>query len=259
MDDLTTKYVKIGKVRSALNELVERVSKIYSTEDVIAECVSLRGYTGSHAERMISKLKDEGLFLVDSLSDIQLFTSISDEDLKNFGLVSHGHFLLGGRYTLPIRDISGEVVALVGWYPNTPRKYVTTPTYGFSKSATFFGQHHWSEAVEEVFLVEGIFDTLSLQAEGFPALGNQGLELSGYKQEMLKRYKKVIACPDGDSAGKSVNHYYSDRSTRIWRPVDTWIDLSKSGVKDIDDFLKQESNVSLLREKMSSREKVIVF
>lgn len=260
MDDLTTRYVKIGKVRSALTKVVEQVSKVYSTSDVVEECVALRGYTGTHAERMASRLRDEGLFLVNSLSDIQLFTSISNEDLENFGFMSHEHFLLSGRYTLPIRDISGEVVALVGWYPNTPRKYVTTPTYGFSKSTTFFGQHHWSATAETVFLVEGIFDTLALQSEGFNALGNQGLELSGYKQEMLKRYRKVIACPDGDSAGKSVNPYYSDRLTKVWRPVDTWINLSKSGVKDIDDFLKQESNVCLLRNKVeSSREKVIIL
>lgn len=255
MADLTIRYQKICRVRRNLSSLVNKLTQVYSTDEVILECMTQRGYTSNE---MYEILKSEGLFVASSLSDIKLLSDLSQEELEECGLVRDGNYILSGRFTLPIRDIVGEVVALVGWYPNTSRKYVTTPTYGFSKSATFYGIHHFAEHSSDCcFLVEGIFDTLSLLSLGYMALGNQGLELSAYKCEMLKRFAKVIAIPDGDAGGRSVNPFYhvvSRGKSKVWNiPVDTtFVDLSKSGVKDIDDYLKNEERTHEFKLKVST-------
>lgn len=247
--EMVETYKKIVEVRKKLTEWFDKVSSAFSTEEVVLECMALRGY---FSEELYNKLMSEKLFKVDNFTDANLICPMSEEDLKDCGLVLKSMFLLGGRYCLPIRDTVGRVMAIVGYYP-CERKYVTTPAFGFFKATSFYGVHNASYYDEPfICLCEGIFDTLSLQAWGIPALGNQGLDLSCFKSEMLSRYKKVICIPDADNAGKSVNPYYAravGKSDRIWRiPIDNvFIDLSPSGVKDIDDYLKNEEKARALK------------
>lgn len=240
-------YRRIVEVRNKLTDWFDNISSAFSTEEVVLECMALRGY---YSEELYNKLMSEHLFKVDNLTDVNLIYPMSENELSECGLVLKNMFLLGGRYCLPIRDTVGRVMAIVGYYP-CERKYVTTPTYGFSKATSFYGVHN-AYYYDEPFvcLCEGIYDTLSLQAWGIPALGNQGLDLSCFKSEMLSRYKKIICIPDADNAGKSVNPYYSRcKSDRIWRiPIDNvFIDLSSTGVKDIDDYLKNEDKAKALK------------
>lgn len=247
-------YKQIALVRERLTKWFNTVSELYSTEDTILECMALRGY---FSEEMFNHLTKERLFKIDVLSDATLTCSMTEQELEECGLVQNGIFLLAGRYCLPIRDIVGRVSAIVGYYP-CERKYVTTPTFGFSKATSFYGVEH-TDYFDKPFVVlcEGIFDTASLHAWGIPALGNQGLDLSGFKSEMLSRYKKIIAIPDADKAGKSVNPYmrsYSSNKSRKWViPVDNcFIDLTGTGVKDVDDYLKDEDRARLFHSVLSN-------
>lgn len=242
--NMVEKYQQIGKVQDVLTKWYECIKPIYSTDEVILDCMLLRGYT---SEQMYNHLKKIGLFKIEDISSAELFCRLTDEEYEQTGLKKNGKYLLSGRYCIPIRTIDNRISAIVGYYPDS-RKYVTTPTYGFSKATSLFGVEHL-EYLEApyVCLCEGIFDTLSLQAYGFPALGNQGLDLSAYKSEMLLRYQKIVAIPDGDKAGSTANPY---KAHSTGRKANTWsishnklfIDLSvlyKQGVKDIDDYFKQ--------------------
>lgn len=259
-------------VRRSLTQCFNSLSGVYSSDQVIAEVMYLRKYDKSpYRDSLYSYLKSVGIFRVDSLADIaQVVSGLTPEVLRVFGWDNgHGDFLLSGRYIVPIRDITGNVTALVGWFPDD-KKYITTPTYGFSKEGQFFGMEtfQWSwdggYAVPEgtvsrepakrglTYLVEGIFDTLTLQALGFPAIGNMGLTMSSFKSEMLKRYDRVVVIPDNDKAGSTASPYRGllgkggsrglyrpSASVTAWKiPVDNVVIRLPEGIKDADDLIK---------------------
>lgn len=255
---------KVLEVRSGLTDLVDKIQSVFSTDEVIAEVMSKRKYNISpYAEEMKKTLKEVGIFKVDYMSEIQyICPTLTTEEMKLYGIADkNGEYLLRGRYAVPIRDISGKVTALVGWFPDV-KKYVTTPTYGFSKDGQFFNMDCFSksfngdypkykdeetgevlESTGLVYLVEGIFDTLSLRSLGFPALGNMGLDMSLMKTEILTRFNKVIAIPDNDKAGMGTNKYLnriSGKSSKLgWliKNENVVVQLP-DGVKDVDDFIK---------------------
>lgn len=235
---------EILKVREGFTAFVEKVTKCWSTDAVITELMDLREYT---SQEMFNTLKEVGVFKVDSLSDLTYFAPESTENLQKWGLLtSTGEFILKGRYIVPIRDICSDVTALVGWYPDN-RKYITTPSFGFTRDAQFFNIECFESCMKNdggtVFLVEGIFDTLALRSLKFSALGNMGLDLSAIKVQILKRFGKVIAIPDNDTAGKSVNPYcnrFTNKSKRSpWNIENEVVFVGlPAGVKDVDDFIK---------------------
>lgn len=259
-------------VRRSLTQCFNSLSAVFSTDEVIAEVMHLRRYaTSPYRDSLFAYLKAVGIFKVDSLYDILLtIPGLTVDVLKLFGFVTDsGAFLLDNRYIIPIRDIMGNVTALTGWYPDT-KKYITTPTYGFSKEGQFFGMEtfQWSHtggyltpvdaAGEPVspkgltYLVEGIFDALSLQALGFPALANMGLTMSSYKSEILRRYGKVVVIPDNDKAGATASPYRGlfgrggsrdslrpSASSTAWRITNENVVMRlPDGIKDVDDLIK---------------------
>lgn len=237
----------VRQVRKEFTAFFTKMVNIYGGDELITELMIERKYKSRVMEQT---LKEIGVFKCDSISDITLFCpEVSNERLKQFGLLTeHGDYLLTGRYVVPIKDISGEIVALVGWHPmGGSRKYVTTPTLGFSRDTTFFNFDNAYKIAQEkfngvVYLVEGIFDTLALRAIGLPAMGNQGLEMSAFKANMLSRFSKVIAIPDGDRSGKGVNPFLNKASGKdtkfIWKiPIDHVFGILPLGVKDTDDFV----------------------
>lgn len=241
---------KVDKVREVVDQLTAFFKDAVATfggDLVISELMAYRSY---NTQEMLDTLREVGVFKIDYLSDLTLaFPSVTLDTLKTWGLVNDkGTFILGGRYVLPIRNISGKVIALVGWHPKGgARKYVTTPTFCFSRDVSFFNldcyRYAWEKWDGTVFLVEGIFDTLSLRSLGLPAIGNQGLEMSKIKSIILSRFGKVISFPDNDSAGRSVNPYtnaVSGKGTKfIWRITNNNVfGYLPQGVKDMDDFIK---------------------
>lgn len=255
---------KVLEVRNGLTDLVDKLSSVFSTNEVIDEIMSRRNYiTSPYAEEMRKTLKEVGVFKVDYMSEIQyVVPDISAENMKLFGIADkNGEFLLRSRFVIPIRDISGRVTALVGWFPDV-KKYVTTPTYGFSKDGQFFNMECFAKSFEGdypkykdeetgevlestgiVYLVEGIFDALSLRSLGFPALANMGLDMSLMKTEILTRFGKVIAIPDNDKAGMGTNQYLNrisgKKSKLTWliKNEHVVVQLPKDA-KDSDDFIK---------------------
>jgi hypothetical protein len=231
----------VKQVRQELTDFWDKVSDVYSNDDVIFELMSRRKYTD---ERMYNTLKEVKLTYFDTLSDVTCLFPLSQyKTAEHWGLTSpKGASLLSGRYIVPIRDINNKITALVGWFPDE-RKYITTPTFGFSRDAQFFNIETYgtlADKVDRVYLVEGIFDTLSLRSLGLFALGNMGLALSPIKVEILKRFGHVYAMPDGDNAGRGVLPFSGNGSKFKWN-INNDVSFCKLGlqdVKDPDDFVK---------------------
>lgn len=237
----------VRRIRDELTVFFDKVCRVLCSDQLILELMNERKY---NTQEMFDTLKEVGVFKVDYLSDLSLlFPEVTDKQYQEWGLVNeNGTFILGGRYVVAIRDITGKVAALVGWHPKGgSRKYVTTPTIGFSRDASFFNldcfTFSWEKWNGAVYLVEGIFDTLSLRSLGLPAIGNQGLEMSPVKTQILARFGKVIAIPDNDNSGLSVNpltNRFSGKSRKFaWKIQNEHVFVVlPDGVKDVDDFVK---------------------
>lgn len=230
---------------------LQSVSK--PTEKVVSEICTLRGYDMG---RMYSVLRRQGFSFVDDMDKFEKLRTAGD-DLALFS--KEGNFLLSGRYIFPVYDMLGNVVALIGWYPDE-KKYVTTPSKLFSKSGMFFGMEQLgSTGIGKPYvLVEGIFDSLSVRSLGFNCVAQMGISSSRYKEVLYSLFKSILAIPDNDKQGVDV--VVNDK----WKlPVNGKYMRWKSNyyLKDIDalcNAYSEEDMIDLLKEVQNQKDRVVV-
>lgn len=261
LSDVSEYRSLIIDVRQNLTRLTQELSTMFCDEDCISELMTMRKYSDP---RMYALLKSKGIFKVPCLSDIQVIAKahnipFSADYVRNYGLVgSNGGYWLQSRFCIPIRDIAGQVIAWVCWFPDN-RKYITTGTLGFTNTSTFFNAESYAQCMQSdhsrlAFVVEGIFDALSISSLGYCALGNQGLAMPPVKREMLNRFDTVVFIPDNDSAGRQSNPYLSPNSSHKWTAgTATRIVELQGKCKDMDDMIKtyQPENLDFLLGKDS--------
>jgi len=121
----------------------------------------------------------------------------------------------GGRLIYPIINAMDEVIAFggrvlkktdFGKYKNTKETLV------FNKSKTLYNINllkklKKEQTINEVIMVEGYMDTLSLYQAGFKnVVASMGTSLTQDQARLLKRYTdNVLISYDGDSAGQKAN------------------------------------------------------
>ena len=246
LSDVEQRQEYVKTIRRKLTGIYNILSSIYGGESVVDTIMTMRGYTDN---RMRDYLLTKQIVRMPALSDITHFASgygikIDQQTLTHMGIVSpQGEYFLQDRFALPLRTWSGEIQALVCWYPDR-RKYITTSTLGFTTVASFFNMESYPAAYKfpdgksRVFVVEGIFDALSISSLGYCALGNQGLNLSNLKKEMLSRFDIVYFIPDNDEPGNKSNKYLCSRSTHLWDTPNGRLIKLDGPVKDMDDVIK---------------------
>ena len=231
-----------NETTQAFEQAYEYIKSCFAT-DYVTDLMTLRGYVGEEQKQLIAEMElgicelqyDEIEFLGDKAKDNGLLTR-------------GGDFLLNGRYIVPIRDISDRLVALVGYIPDyQPKKYLTTPSPFFSKSCMLFNFRQaydtsWSYYNGIVFVVEGIFDALSLRSIGLPAVSVMGSSLEPAKGTLLSLFRKAVCIPDDDKTGKRALDRYSKYG---WKVPDSAVMVNLHGsefmeglkLKDMDDFV----------------------
>lgn len=178
----------------------------FASDSVDTLC-QMRGYPLEESvQHDFFKANIPGYFEV---ADYTPFRSFPEE----LGLFSRsGELLLNGRYIIPVTSVCGDLVSLIGYYADYKR-YITLSTPFFSKTAMFFKYNEayklsWEKYNGVVFLVEGIFDCLSIWSLGLPCMATMGSSVSALKGELLKVFRRVIAIPDDDETGrKALNRY----------------------------------------------------
>lgn len=116
-------------------------------------------------------------------------------------------FLLTGRFVFPIKDISGNVIALVGWAKDD-LKYVTTSASHFSKATMFFGMENLMKPRSNgmgTWVVEGIFDRVALESLGGRAFATMGINTDVRKNALYTMMGRIVGVPDNDKEGKKVS------------------------------------------------------
>ncbi len=188
--------------------------KYHYNADSVDELCTLRGYVDDLQK---NNLKEMGIGIAPDL-DIE---GVVDKEMESvLGICTEdGYFLLQNRFIIPVEDTNGALVSLIGYYPDK-KKYITLPTPFFSKECMFFNYKNayemaWKEHDGVVFLVEGIFDCLSLQAIGLPCIATMGSTVSKNKGELLKLFKRVIAIPDNDKTGRKALNRHTARGWQV--------------------------------------------
>ena len=191
---------------------VEQMNLIYDylksifEDGYVDELCTIRGYVGNEQKQLISDMQ-LGICTVEDITELG---DMSEE----LGLITSTHdFLLNNRFIIPVEDIQGNIVSMIGYY-NDYKKYITIPSPFFSKSVQFFNFKQAYELSHKeyggfVILVEGIFDCLSLRSIGLPAIATMGSNVTKTKCELLKLFKKVLAIPDDDATGRKALNRYS--------------------------------------------------
>lgn len=218
---------------------------------VAKEICHLRGY---YPERMMDTLISAGFMYIKDNICVERLYGIGDE----FGLFSkNGNFILEGRYIFPVKDMLGNTIALIGWYPDE-KKYITTPSKFFSKSCLFYGMEQLGRTGigKKYILVEGIFDSLSVRSIGLNCIAQMGIASSRYKSVMYGLFSKIIGIPDNDAEGREVllnDKWNLPSNSKYFR----WIG-DKS--KDIDDFCNsyEKEDIKELLEGVFNENKRVV-
>ena len=204
------------------------------------ELCSLRFYQDP---KMVEVLKEVGFIKLPDTVDLEPLKELPSYPLLGLEAKT-GRCLLEGRFVFPVKDMLGNIVALIGWYPDE-KKYITTPSKYFHRSSLFFGLDQLSTYGRQdiVFVCEGIFDALSLRSLGYRSYATMGVELSRQKKMLYSVLgNKVVGVSDRDNVGNSVRDY--DR-WGCWKYL-TWVgefDMSEIEeenlkIKDIDDLVK---------------------
>lgn len=172
-------------------------------DDIVKEICELRLYYNSF-DRWKNILSKVGVVFVSK--ETCDFSKLKRDDFKDLALFTDtGEFLLNERYIIPVRDMIGNIIALIGWYPDS-KKYITTPSKYFSKDCLFFGLEQLSDTGigKNYFVVEGIFDCLIIQSLGYNAVACMGITNSRIKETLFGLFRKVVAIPDNDTQGRRV-------------------------------------------------------
>lgn len=207
-------------------------SHSHPQELVLESLCSERGYD---LARMSGILREAEVCFVDP--DQFDFSAIKGLDKGDLGIcTASGSFLLLGRFIVPVKDMLGNVIALIGWFKQEDKKYVTTPSRLFSKECLFFGMEQFKSGMGKRFIiVEGIFDSLSVRSLGMRCLSMMGINSSRYKCELYNLMGDIVAVPDNDKEGRKVVSEDSWLLPKRGKYM-TWSGLKD--VKDIDDLVK---------------------
>lgn len=155
---------------------------------------------------MQDTLREQGIAYIDETKfDADFIKSLPQE----LGLTSkNGFYIHTNRFVLPIKDIQGNVLAMVGWYPDK-RKYVTSNSALFSKGSMFYGMEELAGengrvGVPRMVITEGIFDRLAVKSKGIPAVATMGINVTKQKTPWYQLFGRIVGTPDMDNEGTRI-------------------------------------------------------
>lgn len=219
---------------------------------VIYNICQLRKYCPG---RMEDTLKKIGFYFIEGNQSIYNPLRDAGDDLGLFSQKS-GNFRLAGRFIFPVKDMLGNTIALIGWFPDS-KKYITTPSKLFSKSGMFFGMEQLLQTGirSDYWLCEGIFDTIALRSVGKFAIAQMGIASSKIKEAYYSLFSKLYAVPDGDEEGREVIN------GDLWNlPVNSkYLKIVSNKFKDIDDVINKHDKddiIDALDEIENSNERI---
>lgn len=148
---------------------------------------------------------------------------------------------------VPIRDLTGDVIAINGWDAYNKYKEVENgeqglPMYKLSSKYIFPKEKYFFSDVEclkrnfdkrVVFITDGMFDTLSLCYRDIPAIALLGSSFTVENLFFLKWFKVVYVCADNDAAGNRLYNQLKLALPKVYR-------VYQDSTKDIEELLRAD-------------------
>jgi len=164
---------------------------------------------------------------------------------KELGL---GYDKTHSRLVIPIRNVTGDLVGMMGRaiFPNQ----IGPPWYAywnFRKGRYLFGEHLIDTKVDQVILVEGIFDVLRMHLYDYRnVVGLLGSKLTRWQAQKLKDWGlSVTWFMDGDAAGDAG---MTMGVARLRGRLDQWVAECPRD-KDPDSLKKSEVELAMASKK----------
>ena len=169
--------------------------------------------------------------------------------VEDFGVISPTNKkpIFHDRYVMPIKDIHGKILNLVGYSKDANERYVYGTARYYRRRETMYGLENLLKAYElgYAILTEGITDAIRLRSLGYlNSFANCGTHKSDFIMKQLNRCRYgVIKVPDRDAAGrKAYKSWECNRSITL----NVFI-----AYKDVDEMCKEsEENQEIVKEYM---------
>lgn len=197
-------------------------------------------------------------------------SGINEEYLLEAGLIKpskrgEGFYdAFRGRLMFPIFNPSGKVIAYAGRVLGKEKtaKYINSPqTKVYNKSKVLYGINFAKNEIrktDEVILVEGYTDVISLQQHGIDnVVASSGTSLTPHQMKLLHRYGETITMIyDSDSAGQRAMKRGINIALREGMDVKL-LDLPED--EDPDSFVRQFGKESFMEMKREEGEDFLSY
>lgn len=194
---------EVVEFRTKLTKYVEELQHFADLEK-LEELATIRHFD-------IELLKELGVFYVDEPAELLLPDYF--QDLKDFGLLNEGTNkpIYNDRYIIPLYDMQGLVMGLVGYSTNSKVRYMYASTKYFLRNDILYGMENYLECIKDGYIIvtEGITDAISCRQVGFKHThSTAGAHKSVYMMQLLDLIPCVIFIPDRDRAGDGTKKYW---------------------------------------------------
>lgn len=157
-----------------------------------------------------------------------------------------GKCMLTGSVCIPIETVSNDFLGFILNNPQSPVKYRYPMNNTYKKSNYIqISADNYLNAIKLgfIFIVEGVFDELSLTSVGMPAAALSGSSLTYDTAQWLDVIPTKVICSDEDAAGsRLLNSCYKTFTGNVI--------CTKLPTKDIDEFLRLSENRDKLKSKV---------
>ncbi len=190
-----------------------------------------------------------------------LIKKYSEDEINSTGLYYKNDKTLNyvdrfnSRIIFPVNNISGETIGFGGRIIRDGKlaKYINSPeTEFYKKGNTIFNLDKVRDLrskTEEVLIVEGYMDVVSLYAAGIKnVISNSGTALTERQINLIwKFFSNPIICLDGDESGQKAALRIAERLFPFIKEGNKIYFIEMPDGKDPDDFIKQNGKESLLK------------
>lgn len=239
--DITNELRKYEEYTKQLTEYTMELKKRAGNKklDYFAE---LRNFT-------MNIIKESDIFYIEDATEMLIPKYLGQ--VEDFGIISPTNKkpIFHNRFAIPIKDIHGNVINLVGYSKEADERYVYGTAKYYRRRETMYGLENLTLAYDLGYAIvtEGITDTIRVRDLGYPnTFAMCGTHKSDFIMKQLNRCRYgIIKIPDRDAPGrKALKKWNSYRSVTL----NTFI-----AYKDIDEMCKdKDENKEIVKEYIDS-------
>lgn len=194
-------------------------------------------------------IKESDIFYIEDATEMLIPKYLGQ--VEDFGVISltNKKPIFHNRFVIPIKDIHGNILNLVGYSKEADERYVYGTAKYYRRRETMYGLENLLLAYNLGYAIvtEGITDTICVRALGYKnTFAMCGTHKSDFIMKQLNRCKYgIIKIPDRDAPGrKALSKWNSYRSVTL----NTFI-----AYKDIDEMCSDnDNNKEIVKEYIDS-------